>query len=77
MVLLDNMDLDVVREAVQLVAAAAERGGGPVAVEVSGGITLKSVGDYADIDGVDFISVCALTSSAHVLDIGLDLDEGR
>ncbi|MDP9440712.1 MAG: carboxylating nicotinate-nucleotide diphosphorylase [Actinomycetota bacterium] len=78
MVLLDNMEPDQVREAVKLVAAAAAQGAGPVAVEVSGGITLKTVGEYADIDGVDFISVGALTSSAPVLDIGLDLDaEGR
>ncbi len=76
MVLLDNMEPDQVREAVKLVAAAAERGGPPVAVEVSGGITLKTVGEYADIDGVDFISVGALTASAPALDIALDL-EGR
>ncbi len=74
MVLLDNMDVDEVREAVKLVAAAADRGAGRVAVEVSGGITLKTVGDYADIDGVDYVSVGALTSSAPVLDIGLDLE---
>lgn len=76
MVLLDNMEPDQVRAAVKLVAAAAKSGGVPVAVEVSGGITLKTVGEYADIDGVDFISVGALTSSAPALDIALDL-EGR
>lgn len=74
MVLLDNMEVDQVREAVKLVAAAADRGAGRVAVEVSGGITLKTVGEYADIDGVDYVSVGSLTSSAPVLDIGLDLE---
>ena len=46
-----------------------------VLVEVSGGITLASVADYAAA-GVDLISVGALTHSAPVLDLGLDLVTG-
>jgi nicotinate-nucleotide pyrophosphorylase (carboxylating) len=46
---------------------------GQVPVEVSGRITLDSVGAYAQT-GVDFISLGALTHSAPALDIGLDLD---
>ena len=68
MVMLDNMEPDQVREAVQVV-------GGRAAVEVSGRMTIEVVGRYAEIEGVDYISVGALTHSATVLDIGLDLEE--
>ena len=67
MVMLDNMSVDEVTEAVGVIA-------GRVAVEVSGRIEIRSVGDYAAIDGVDFISVGAITNSAPVLDLGLDLE---
>ncbi len=40
--------------------------------EVSGGVTLQSIGDYAAV-GPDRISVGALTHSALALDLGLDL----
>jgi nicotinate-nucleotide pyrophosphorylase (carboxylating) len=65
-VLLDNMSPDAVRAAVDVVA-------GRCLVEVSGGVTLDNVGDYA-IPGVDCISSGALTSSAPVLDLGLDVE---
>ena len=45
---------------------------GPILTEVSGGVTLETVGDYAAA-GPDRISVGALTHSAPVLDLGLDL----
>jgi nicotinate-nucleotide pyrophosphorylase (carboxylating) len=64
-VLLDNMTVDQVREAVAMVEGA-------IKLEVSGGVTLETVGAYAE-SGVDFISVGALTSSVRVLDIGLDI----
>lgn len=65
-ILLDNMSLDDLREAVAL------RGDrpGPM-LEASGGVHLETVGDIART-GVDFISVGALTHSAPSLDIGLD-----
>jgi nicotinate-nucleotide pyrophosphorylase (carboxylating) len=65
MVLLDNMTPEGVASCVALVAKRC-------LIEVSGGVTLDSVADYAAA-GVDFISVGALTHSAPVLDIGLDL----
>ena len=43
-----------------------------VVVEVSGGITLATIGDYARA-GADLISVGALTHSAPAVDIGLDV----
>jgi nicotinate-nucleotide pyrophosphorylase (carboxylating) len=68
-VLLDNMAVDAVREAV---VRAHARG---VLVEVSGGITLDTVPDYARC-GVDLISVGALTHSARAVDFGLDVVVG-
>ncbi|MXW42167.1 MAG: carboxylating nicotinate-nucleotide diphosphorylase [Acidimicrobiia bacterium] len=41
-------------------------------LEVSGGITLETVAEYA-VTGVDFISVGQLTNSAPALDIALDV----
>jgi nicotinate-nucleotide pyrophosphorylase (carboxylating) len=68
-VLLDNMAPPAVAEAVQLAHAQAV---GPILTEVSGGVTLASIGDYAAA-GPDRISVGALTHSATSLDLGLDL----
>ncbi len=75
MVMLDNMSLAEVRKAVKVVDKAAAAGSARVPVEVSGRISIETVGDYAKIAGVDFISVGALTHSAPVLDLGLDLEE--
>ena len=66
-VLLDNFDLDHVREAV---AATRELA---VALEASGGVTLETVGDLAQT-GVDRISVGALTHSVRGLDLSLLFD---
>ena len=68
-VLLDNMDPRTVAEAVGVARLDAP---GPILTEVSGGVTLDTVGDYAAA-GPDRISVGALTHSATVLDLGLDL----
>jgi nicotinate-nucleotide pyrophosphorylase (carboxylating) len=65
-ILLDNMTLDELREAVE---ARGERVR-PL-LEASGGVTLKTLRGIAET-GVDFISVGALTHSAPALDIGLD-----
>ena len=45
---------------------------GAVQVEVSGGVTLETIAAYAE-SGADFVSVGALTHSAPVFDIGLDM----
>ena len=65
LILLDNMTPDVCAEAVEIVA-------GETKLEASGGIELENAKAYAD-SGVDFIAIGALTHSAAVLDIGLDL----
>ena len=63
-ILLDNMSVSQMNEAVALVDGA-------VPLEASGGISLERVREIA-ATGVDFISVGALTHSAVALDIGLD-----
>jgi nicotinate-nucleotide pyrophosphorylase (carboxylating) len=63
-VLLDNMDTDMLREAVRRVAKRA-------VTEASGRITAETVGAVA-ATGVDLISVGWITHSAPILDIGLD-----
>jgi nicotinate-nucleotide pyrophosphorylase (carboxylating) len=72
--LLDNMSPDEVRECVALAGEhAASAGTRRALLEVSGGITLETVGGYADT-GADVVSSGSLTNSASVLDIGLDID---
>ena len=65
-VMLDNMGPDMLAEAVKRVA-------GRIVTEASGGVTLDSIKAIAE-SGVDYISSGALTHSAPVLDIGLDID---
>ena len=63
--LLDNMSPPLVREAVGLIKGRAQ-------TEVSGGITIENVREYA-ATGVDSISIGALTHSAPAVDISLDV----
>ncbi|MGH9544165.1 MAG: carboxylating nicotinate-nucleotide diphosphorylase, partial [Terriglobales bacterium] len=65
-VLLDNMPVEQVKEAVARCAKAERR----IPVECSGGIGLENVRAYAEA-GVDFISVGALTHSAVAVDLSL------
>ncbi len=65
LVLLDNMSPADMREAVAYAAGRAR-------LEASGGLTLDTARAVAET-GVDYLSVGALTHSAPVLDIGLDM----
>jgi nicotinate-nucleotide pyrophosphorylase (carboxylating) len=65
-ILLDNMSLPELREAVQLSRGQAR-------LEASGGVTLDTVRAVAET-GVDFISVGALTHSARALDVSLEVE---
>ncbi len=65
-IMLDNMSLDEMREAVKLIDRRA-------LVEASGGITLETLAAVA-ATGVDLISSGALTHSAPSLDISLDFE---
>jgi nicotinate-nucleotide pyrophosphorylase (carboxylating) len=63
MIMLDNMDLETMKEAVRLI-------GGLSKTEASGGITEKTIRSVAEC-GVDFISVGALTHNIKSLDLSL------
>ena len=65
LVLLDNMTPAQCKEAVTFVA-------GRFKLEASGGISLENAKAYAE-SGVDYLAIGALTHSAPVLDIGLDM----
>jgi nicotinate-nucleotide pyrophosphorylase (carboxylating) len=65
-VLLDNMTPETLRLAVETVD-------GRMICEASGGVSLETVAAIAET-GVDLISVGALTHSARVLDLGLDIE---
>jgi len=71
-ILLDNMTIEQISESVALAARAPRR---PL-LEVSGRIDLASLSEFA-ATGIDLVSVGALTHSAPVLDIGLDIDPVR
>ena len=66
-VLLDNMSVDALRQAVAMVAGRA-------ITEASGRITVNTASAVA-ATGVDLISIGWLTHSAQILDIGLDYRE--
>jgi nicotinate-nucleotide pyrophosphorylase (carboxylating) len=67
-IMLDNMNLKTMREAVELIS-------GRSVVEASGGVSLETIKSIAET-GVDLISVGALTHSAPALDFSL-LIEGK
>jgi nicotinate-nucleotide pyrophosphorylase (carboxylating) len=67
LILLDNMAVPLLREAVEKVAGRAR-------LEASGGLTLEVAREVAET-GVDYLAVGALTHSAPVLDIAMDLQD--
>jgi nicotinate-nucleotide pyrophosphorylase (carboxylating) len=71
-VMLDNMAPEQVAACVADIRAS----GAELLVEVSGGVDLESIAAYAKA-GADLISVGALTHSAPVLDLGVDLSPTR
>lgn len=64
-IMLDNMDIESMREAVRLI-------NGKALVEASGGINLDNVRQVAET-GVDLISVGAITHSARAMDISMEI----
>ncbi len=68
-ILLDNMNPEQLREAVNLV-------NGRTLVEASGGITLETIEEIGKT-GVDLISVGALTHSAKAADLSLEIAQGN
>ena len=66
-IMLDNMDLETMRQAVELIAGRAK-------VEASGNITFERLREVA-ATGVDFISIGALTHSVSALDISQRIED--
>ena len=64
-IMLDNMDLEMMREGVRLID-------GKAIVEASGNVNLNTVHDIA-ATGVDIISSSAIVAKAPTLDLGLDM----
>ena len=62
-IMLDNMDLDTMREAIALINGRAE-------VEVSGNVNAENAAALVGL-GVDYVSSGALTHSAPILDLSL------
>ncbi|MPN30218.1 Nicotinate-nucleotide pyrophosphorylase [carboxylating] [bioreactor metagenome] len=62
-IMLDNMDIPMMKKAVSLIKGKAES-------EASGGITREMLKEVAST-GVDFISAGALTHSAENIDLSL------
>ena len=68
-ILLDNMSLEMMREAVTITAGQAK-------LEASGNVTIENVRQVA-LTGVDYISVGALTHSVKVFDVSLEWTSGH
>ena len=65
-ILIDNLSIEQVREAVRRIARRAK-------VEISGGVTLERIPELAST-GADYVSVGALTHSAPAMDLSFELE---
>lgn len=68
-IMLDNMDAPMMREAVRIIREQSDR---KIVIEASGGMRLDTVRDVA-LTGVDLISVGALTHAADWANISMDI----
>lgn len=68
-IMLDNMPIDAMREAVRKIAGRAK-------VEISGGVTLDRIPELAST-GADYVSVGSLTHSAPAADLSFELEPER
>jgi nicotinate-nucleotide pyrophosphorylase (carboxylating) len=66
-ILLDNMPIEKIKQAVSLI-------NGRALIEVSGNVTLGNIAEIAEF-GVDFISIGALTHSVKAVDLSLEIIE--
>lgn len=74
LIMFDNFTVSEMREGVAVVRAHTAASGRQVLIEASGGLVLEQARAVGET-GVDFIAVGALTHSAPILDVGLDLTE--
>jgi len=70
-IMLDNMDIPAMREAVCMIRSHKER---KILIEASGGMSLDHIREVA-VTGIDLISAGALTHSASWLNISMDIYE--
>jgi nicotinate-nucleotide pyrophosphorylase (carboxylating) len=66
LVLLDNLPLEQIREAVRRIAGRAK-------IEISGGVTLQQIPELAET-GADYVSIGRLTHSAPAADLSFELE---
>lgn len=66
LVLLDNLTVNEIREAVRLIGVRAK-------TEISGGVTLEKIAELATT-GADFVSIGALTHSAPAADLSFEIE---
>ncbi len=76
LILLDNFDLAATAEAVARARTYGGRTGRMVELEASGGLSLDRAAAIA-ATGVDYLAVGALTHSAPIVDLGMDLTAGQ
>lgn len=65
-IMLDNMKVSDIQKAITIINKISK-------IEISGGITLKNIKRFSNLD-IDFISIGALTHSVKAVDIGLDVE---
>lgn len=70
-IMLDNMDIAMMKEAVEIIRCQDDR---EILIEASGGMSLDRVRDVA-LTGVDIISVGALTHAAAWVNISMDIEK--
>ena len=70
-IMLDNMDAAIMKEAVEIIRGQSDR---EILIEASGGMSLDRVRDVA-LTGVDIISVGALTHAASWVNISMDIEK--
>lgn len=71
-IMLDNMTIKDIKEAVKIRDAHANSNKGTILLEVSGGVRLDNVRAIAET-GVDIISIGSLTHSARAVDISMKI----
>lgn len=70
-IMLDNMDITMMKKAVEIIRGQSDR---EILIEASGGMSLDRVRDVA-LTGVDIISVGALTHAAAWVNISMDIEK--
>ncbi|MDX2082472.1 MAG: carboxylating nicotinate-nucleotide diphosphorylase [Rickettsiales bacterium] len=68
-IMLDNMNPKQIEKCTKLIRSTSKE----ILIEISGGINLKNIKNFRNLD-IDFISIGSLTHSAAAVDIGLDIN---